>query len=143
MTKRLLLSCALLAAVACRSDKVTWRAHDVGPLAMEFPCDPKAVGTSVKCMRSDGAEYKVQIVEKNIPADEERSQMAEYAKAMPKGEVIDIEKFPLKWREVRQFDQYEAELYYLEGKEYTISVAFSSQKPPPQMGEFFSKVKVK
>jgi hypothetical protein len=143
MTKRLLLASALLALAACKPEKPVWKAHDAGPIALEFPCQPSTAAAVTKCMRPDGAEYSLATVEKGIPAEEELAQTVEYARAIPKGEVLEDSKFPVKWREIRQYGTLEAQVYYLAGKEYTVQVAYSSQQPPPQLGEFFSKVKVK
>jgi hypothetical protein len=143
MTQRLLLAAALLALAACKADKPVWKAHDAGPLSLEFPCEPATAAAVTKCMRPDGAEYAVAVVEKGIPAAEELAQISDYAKAIPKGEVLDVGQFPVKWREIRQYGTLEAAVYYLDGKEFTVSVAYSSNQAPPQLAEFFSKVKTK
>lgn len=143
MNQRLLLASALLALAACKADKPAWKAHDAGPLSLEFPCQPATAAAVTKCMRPDGTEYALAVVEKGIPAEEELAQISEYARAIPKGEVLDVAQFPVKWREIRQYGVLESHVYYLDGKELTVSVAYSSNQPPPQLAEFFSKVKAK
>jgi hypothetical protein len=136
-----LLVLAAAAAAACNS-KPTWRPHTAGPLAMEFPCEPAASAAVVKCMRPDGTEYALAIVEKTIAAEQELSEIAEYAKTLPKAEVFEASKFPLRWREVRQFRRLDSWLYYRDGKEYTATVNYSTDDLPATGAEFFSRIKV-
>lgn len=143
MTKPLLLAVFALSLSACPSSKVTWTTYDAGPLTLDFPCTPATAAAVTKCMRSDGAEYALEVVEKGIPAEEALAQIAEYAKAIPKGEVHDVSKFPVKWREVRQFGNFDFQVYYVDGKEYSVRVQYSAQQAPAAVAEFFSRVKVK
>ncbi len=143
MTKRLLLVVAGLALSACSEKKVSWTTYDAGPLLVDFPCTPVTAAAATKCMLSDGAEYKLDVVEKGLPLDQEFAQVTEYAKAIPKGELVDIEKWPVKWREVRQFGNFEFWMYYLDGKEYTLSVQYATLKAPPTAAEFFARAKPK
>ena len=140
MTRSILAGAFLLAA-AC-SSKPVWRPHAAGPISMEFPCEPTASGARVKCMRPDGAEYALAIVDKTIPAEQELSEIAEYAKTLPKAEVFEATRFPLRWREVRQFRRLDSWLYYRDGKEYTATVDYSTEQLPATGAEFFSKIKV-
>jgi hypothetical protein len=143
MTKYLLLAVSALAMSACPSSKVTWTTHDAGPITVDFPCTPSTAAAVTKCMRPDGAEYALEVVEKGLPADQELAQLAEYAKAIPKGEVQDVSQFPVKWREVRQFGTFDFQVYYLDGKEYSVRVQYSAEKAPATVGEFFTRPKVK
>jgi len=135
------LAAALLLA-AC-SGKPTWKPYTAGPIAMEFPCEPTSSGTVVKCMRPDGAEYALAVVDKTIPADQELKEIAEYAQTLPKAEVFEATKFPLRWREVRQFRRLDSWLYFRDGKEYTATVNYSTDDLPATGAEFFSRIAVK
>ncbi len=137
---RSLLAAALVLA-ACNT-KPTWRPHTAGPVTMEFPCQPTASAAVVKCMRPDGSEYALAIVEKTIPAEQELKETAEYAQTLPKAEVFEAAKFPLRWREVRQFRRLDSWLYYQDGKEYTATVNYSTDELPEAAKEFFSRIKV-
>lgn len=143
MTKHLLLAVAALAVSACSSKQVTWQTYDAGPLSLEFPCTPSTAAAVTKCMRPDGAEFAVEVVSKDLTPEQELAQLTEYAQAIPKGTVIDTSKFPVKWIEVRQFGTFEFQVYYAQGKEYSVRVQYSSQQRPAAAEEFFSKVKVK
>lgn len=130
------------AVAACKSDTVTWTAHDAGPLSLEYPCKPETSAAVTKCMRPDGTVYSLAVVEKGVSAEQALQDTVEYAKGLPKTTVL-TETFPVKFVEERQFGKLESAVYYLGGKEYTASVQYSSQQAPPQLQEFFSKVKVK
>jgi len=138
---RSLLVAALLLSAACNT-KPTWRPHTAGPIAMEFPCQPTASGAVVKCMRPDGAEYALAIVDKTIPADQELKEIAEYAQSLPKAEVFEATRYPLRWREVRQFRRLDSWLYYQDGKEYTATVNYSTDELPAAGAEFLSRIKI-
>lgn len=143
MTKRLLLAVAALALSACPAKQASWTPYDAGKLTLEFPCKPETASAVTKCMRPDGALYQVAIVDKGVPAEQALRDAAEYAKGLPKTEVLSADAFPVKWREVRQFGMLESACWYLDGKEYTVSVQYSSQQAPPELPDFFAKVKTK
>jgi hypothetical protein len=138
---RALLAAAFLSTLACNS-KPLWRSHTVGPIAMEFPCEPASSMATVKCMRPDGTLYAIAVVDKTIPAEQELKEIAEYAQTLPKAEVLEASRFPLRWREVRQFRRLDSWLYYRDGKEYTATVDYSTDALPATGSEFFSKIKV-
>ncbi len=143
MTKRLLLAVAGLALCACPAKKASWTPYDAGKLTLEFPCTPATAAAATKCMRPDGALYQLAVVEKNVSPEQALQDAAEYAKGLPKTEVLAADAFPVKWREVRQFGMLESACWYFDGKEYTVSVQYSTQQVPAPMAEFFSKVKTK
>lgn len=138
---RTLLAAAFLLATACDS-KPRWQPYSVGPIAMEFPCKPTQSQAVVKCMRSDGSEYALAVVDKAIPAEQELKEIAEYATTLPKAEVFEGTRYPLRWREVRQFRRLDSWLYYRDGKEYTATVNYSTDELPAAGAEFFSRIKV-
>lgn len=138
---RSVLAVAILAAAAC-SSKVTWREHKAGPVTLQFPCEPSSSGTVTKCMRSDGTEYGIAVTKRDVPAEQELKEMAEYASTLPKAEVFKGDAFPLRWREVRQFRRLDSWLYFKDGTEYTITVNYSTDELPPTAKEFFEKVAV-
>jgi hypothetical protein len=140
MTRTLLA--AALVLTACNT-KPTWRPHTVGPISMEFPCEPTTTSAKTKCMRPDGTEYALSVIEKTIPAEQELKETAEYARLLPKSEVFQDSSFPLRWREVRQFRRLDSWLYYREGKEFTATVDYSTDALPATGVEFFSKIQVK
>jgi hypothetical protein len=140
MTRTLLAAAFLLAA--CNT-KPTWHPHAVGPISMEFPCEPTTTAARTKCMRPDGTEYALTVVDKTIPVEQELKETAEYARQLPKSEVFEGSKFPLRWREVRQFRRLDSWLFYGDGKEYTATVDYSTDALPATGEEFFSRIKVK
>ncbi len=140
MTRTCLAAAALLTA-AC-SSKPTWQAYSEGPVSLEFPCKPEKSVAVAKCMRPDGTTYALAVVDKTIPADQELKDISEYAKTLPKAEVLADGKFPLRWREVRQFRRLDSWLYYRDGKEYTATVDYSTDELPEAAKEFFSRIKV-
>lgn len=142
MTRQLILSALLLPLVACGA-KPDWHKYEAGPVAMEFPCAPEQSAAVVKCMMSDGAKYTLATVDKGIPADQELAQVRQYVKGQPKTTVIDAEGFPVKWREIRQFRKLDSWLYYVDGKEYTFSVEFPTEKAPATAAEFFARIRIK
>jgi hypothetical protein len=140
---KVLLACAALAAAACDS-KPTWETRAVGALSLEFPCKPEESAAVVKCARSDGTEFSVATVDKGgLTTDQELAETKAYVEGMPKSELLEGAAFPLKWREVRTNLAYESWQWYVGGKEYTAKVAYTSEKPPPIVAEFFAKVKAK
>lgn len=141
--RSIVTAAALLALTACGEKKVTWTAHDAGTIVVEFPCSPKPSGVAVKCMRSDGSEYALRTVEKGLAPDAELAEARDYIREIPKGEVFDDAAFPLKWREVRQFTTIDFLMYYVDGKELTLSVAYPVSPAPIQTAEFFSRAKPK
>jgi hypothetical protein len=142
VTRQLVLYCLIVPGLACGA-KPDWHSYDVGPFTMEFPCAPEQSAAVVKCMMSDGAKYTLATVDKGIAADQELAQMRQYVKAQPKTTVIDVEGFPVKWREIRQFRKLDSWLYYVDGKEYTFSVEFPTEKAPPTAAKFFARIKAK
>ncbi len=140
MTRTLLAAALVLAA--CNT-KPTWRPYAAGPISMEFPCEPSTTSARTKCMRPDGTEYAFAVVDKDVPAEQELKETAEYARQLPKSEVFQDSKFPLRWREVRQFRRLDSWLYFRDGKEYTATVDYSTDALPATGEEFFSKIQVK
>jgi len=143
MTKRLLLAVAALALSACPGKQASWTPYDAGKLTLEFPCKPETAAAVTKCMRSDGTTYALAVVDKGVSPEQALQDAVEYAKGLPKTEVLAAEAFPVKWREVRQFGMLESATWYLDGKEYTVSVQYSSNNVPRDLAEFFTKVKTK
>jgi len=143
MTKPSLAAAALLLLAACSGSKPTWKEHDAGLLTLQFPCDPSSSGTVWKCMRPDGSEYALTTIEKGLTPEDQLAQARQYMEAIPKGEVFEEKGFPLRWREVRQFGKFDFVMYYQDGKELTLSVAYTTPAPPPEAAEFFARVKVK
>ena len=139
MTRSLLAAALVLAACT----KPTWHPHTVGPVSMEFPCEPSTTLARTKCMRPDGTEYAMAVVDKTIPTEQELKEVAEYARTLPKAEVFEDSKYPLRWREVRQFRRLDSWLTYRDGKEYTATVDYSTDALPAAGVEFFSKIQVK
>lgn len=142
MTRSVLAAAVLAAATACNSE-VVWREHTAGPVTVQFPCEPKASGTVVKCMRSDGAEYALAVTSRSVPAEQELQEMTQYAETLPKAEVLKKGAFPLRWREVRQFRRLDSWLYFEDGKEYTVTVNYSTDALPKTAEEFFGKLVLK
>ncbi len=135
-----LISAALFAVLLACSSKPTWTEHKNGPVTMQFPCKPETASAATKCMRSDGTLFKLDVVEKGITPDEELKQAKEYAEQMQNAQLIQLDQYPVKWRESRRTSMAEMWLFYKDGKEYTASVEYSSQQPPPEAAEFFSKI---
>jgi hypothetical protein len=146
MTK--LIPAALVAALLACSSKPTWTEYKSGPITMQFPCTPETAAAATKCMRSDGANYKLEVVDKAdaegkpLTPEAQLAQAKEYAEQMQNATLLQLDKFPVKWRESRRTTMAELWLFYKDGKEYTVSVEYSSQQPPPELAEFFSKVTV-
>jgi hypothetical protein len=134
---------ALMTLSACADRKPTWTAFDAGPLSIEFPCSPKKTDIGAKCMRSDGAEYALRTVQKDLTPEEQLAEARAYMHEIPKGEVLADGGFPLRWREVRQFFKLESVMYYEDGKEMTLSVQYNTQDPPKETDEFFARAKPK
>jgi len=144
MTKLRLPTVALLAGLAACSSKPTWQAHDVGALAVEFPCSPEESAAVVKCGRADGTEFQVAVVDKaGYTPEQQLAETRAYVEGMPKTQLIEGNAFPMKWIEVRTNLAYVNWQWFKDGKEYTARVAYTSQQPPPIVDEFFSRVKVK
>lgn len=136
-----LIPAALVALALACSSKPTWTEHKNGPITLQFPCGPETAATTTKCMRSDGTLFKVAIVDKGISPEEELAQAKEYAEQMQNAQLIQLDAYPVKWRESRRTTMIESWLYYKDGKEYVASVEYSSQQPPAEAAEFFSKIK--
>lgn len=138
---KLILAALFAVLLACNS-KPTWTEYKAGPLTVQFPCTPETAAAATKCMRSDGTLYKVDVVDKaSTSAADELKQAKEYAEQMQNAQLIQLDKFPVKWRESRRTSMAEMWLFYQDGKEYTVSAEYSSQQPPPEMAEFFTKIK--
>ncbi len=138
-----LIPAALFAVLLACSSKPTWTETKVGPLTVQFPCKPETAAAATKCMRSDGTLYKLDVVDKSadkISPEDELKISKEYAEQMQNAQLIQLDKFPVKWRESRRTSMAEMWLFYKDGKEYTVSAEYSSPQPPPEMAEFFSKV---
>lgn len=138
---RVILGALLALALAC-SSKPTWTEHASGPLKMQFPCTPSTSAAVTKCVRSDGTEYALAVVDKGISEAEELKQAKEYAEGIPNGELVRMDGYPLRWRESRRTVAMDNVLYYRGGKEYVVSVSYVTEKAPAIVQEFFDKVKV-
>jgi hypothetical protein len=137
-----LIPAVLFAALLACSGKPTWTEYKSGPVTVQFPCSPKTSSAVTKCLRSDGTEYSLAVVEKNISDEEELAQSKQYAENIPYGEVLKMDAFPLHWREGRRQVKADCMLWYKGGKEYVVTAAYTSDKPPDILQEFFAKVKV-
>jgi len=136
------LAAGLLLAIAC-SGKPSWKEYSSGAVTLQFPCNATVSAAVAKCLLSDGSEFALATVDKGIPAEQELTEMTEYVKGLPKSEILQGDGYPFKWREVRQFVKLDAWLWYVDGKEYTVSVTYASVDLPPLASDFFSRVKVK
>lgn len=137
---RLLPPILFLALAAC-SAKPTWHPQQVGPIALAFPCDPHQDAAVLKCTTPDGAVYALTTVDKRLSPGDELTQMREYLDTEPKVQVFAEQAFPVEWRENRQFAKLDSRLLYADGVEYTASVQFVTEQPPPAAAKFFSSVK--
>jgi hypothetical protein len=137
-----LIPATLLAALLACSGKPTWTEYKSGPVTMQFPCTPTTSASVTKCVRSDGTEFSLAVVKKDIPDQEELQQSKEYAEGIPNAQVLKADAFPVQWRESRRTGTIDAVLYYKGGVEYVVSVTYSSEQPPPIDAEFLGKVKV-
>ncbi len=145
---KLIPAAALLAAVLACNTKPTWTEYKSGPVTLQFPCSPSTAAAVTTCTRPDGTEYSLSVVEKKSDAgqpltdEEEIKQSKEYAENIPYGEVLKMDAFPLHWREGRRQVKADCMLWYKGGKEYVATVAYTTEKPPQTLQEFFDKVKV-
>lgn len=137
-----LIPAALLAALFACSSKPTWTEYKSGPVTMQFPCKVETNAAVTKCMRSDGTEFSLAVVDKGISPEEELKQAKEYAEQMPNAQLLQLDQYPVKWRESRRTTMAELWLYYKDGKEYVASVVYNSEKAPAEAAEFFSKYQV-
>jgi hypothetical protein len=137
-----LIPAALLALLFACNSKPTWTEHKNGPLTMQFPCSPSTAAAVTKCVRTDGTEYSLAVVDKGISDEEELKQSKEYAENIPYGELVKMDAFPLRWREGRRTVKMDSMLYYKGGKEYVVSIAYTTEKAPAIVDEFFGKVKM-
>jgi hypothetical protein len=141
MTK--LIPAALFASLLACNSKPSWTEYKAGPLTMQFPCSPSTASAVTKCVRPDGSEYAVAVVDKEGISDaEELKQSKEYAENIPYGTLVKMDEFPLRWRESRRTVIIDSTLYYKQGKEYVISVSYTTEKPPTITEEFLGKVKM-
>jgi hypothetical protein len=138
---KLLTPAALFVLLLACDSKPTWTEYKAGPITMQFPCSPSTSAAVTKCTRSDGTEYSLTVVDKGITDEEELKQMKEYAENIPYGELVQLEKFPIRWREGRRQTKMDSMLYYKGGKEYVVSLAYTTEKAPAIVEEFFSKAK--
>lgn len=138
-----LIPAALFAVLLACNSKPTWTEYKAGPVTMQFPCKPETAAAATKCMRSDGTLYKLDVVDKaGLSAEDDLKQALEYAEGIPNGQILQKDQFPVKWRESRRTQMAEIWLYYKDGKDYTLSVEYSSQQQPPEAAEFFAKAQV-
>ncbi len=140
--KKLTLAALLCSSLLACDSKPTWTEYKAGPLTMQFPCTPSTSAAVTKCTRPDGTEYALAVVEKGVSDEEEMKQSKEYAENIPYGELVQMDKFPLRWREGRRQTKVDSMLYYKGGKEYVVSIAYTTEKAPPIVDEYFGKVKV-
>ncbi len=143
-----LIPAALFAVLLACSSKPTWTEHKNGPISLQFPCKPETAAAATKCMRSDGTLFKLDVVDKvdgegkPITAEDELKTAKEYAEQMQNAQLIQLDKYPVKWKESRRTTMAEMWLFYKDGKEYTVSVEHSSQQAPAEAAEFFSKIQM-
>ncbi len=138
---KVILGALLALALACNS-KPSWTEYASGPLKMQFPCTPNTSAAVTKCLRSDGTEYALAVVDKGISDADELKQAKEYAEAIPNGELVKMDAYPLRWRESRRTVAVDNVLYYKGGKGYVVSVSYTTEKAPAIVQEFFDKVKM-
>ncbi len=141
MSKLTAAAVLALAAVAC-SSKPTWTEYKNGPITVQFPCAPETAAAATKCMRSDGTVYKLDVVDKSMSAEDALKEAKDYAEQAQKAELLQTDKYPVKWREARRSTGVESWLYFKDNKEYTVSVEWSTQAEPAEAAEFFSKVQM-
>ena len=141
MSKLIVAVAAMSAVLAC-SSKPTWRDQKVGPLALQFPCEPQSSGSVVKCSLSDGTEFSVTTIEKKLSDAEEIAQTRQYVEGIPNSQLLKGDAFPLQWRESRRTVIFDGTLYYVKGIEYVVGVSYTTTSAPPIAAEFVSKVKV-
>ncbi len=145
MSKLMYLAVFAVALAGC-SSKPTWTEYKEGPVSLQFPCKPQKVANTnvVKCTTTDGSEWRLESVDKGSDSTPEKSlaEAREYADQIPNGEIINVDGFPVRWRETRRTTKVEAWLYYKDGWDYTAAVSYSTPEPPALGPEFFSKVKV-
>lgn len=149
MSKMISLAVLALAAAACAS-RASWTEYKKGPVTMSFPCKPTEVPNTytVKCTTSDGSEWRLEGVDKGPDATPEKSlaEAKEYVDQIPNGEIIQVNAYPVKWRESRRTAKVEAWMVFNKGSEtgweYTALVSYSTPQQPAMSAEFFSKFKV-
>lgn len=143
-----LIPAALFAVLLACSSKPTWTEYKAGPITMQFPCKPETAAAATKCMRSDGTLFKLDVVDKvnaegkPITPEEELTTAKEYAEQMQNAQLMQLDKYPVKWRESRRTTMAEMWLFFKDGKEYTASVEYSSQQPPAEAADFFAKIQM-
>jgi hypothetical protein len=148
MSKLIPLAALSLVLAAC-SSKPSWAEYKDGPVTLQFPCKPEKVSNTntTKCTTSDGSEWRLAAVDKNVEGEKPTpeailAEAKDYADQIPNGEIIQVNAFPVKWRESRRTNKVESWMYYKDGWEYTASVTYNTEQPPASASEFFAKVKM-
>jgi hypothetical protein len=136
-----ILSIAGLALLAGCSPKPEWQEQDVDGLKVTFPCKPSKAAATTKCGLSDGTNFAVAVVEKELTPEQQLAETKQYVEQLPQTEVIKLDAFPLKWRETRRSVKADVVQYYIGKKEYTLTVDYTTTETPATAAEFFSKVK--
>ena len=139
--RKLIVSLATLTALAGCSSKPNWQEQKVGALTVTFPCKAEQAAATTKCGLSDGTNFAVAVVDKELTPEQQIAETKEYVEQLPNTDVIKIDAFPLRWRERRRAEVREAQQYYFDKKEYTLTVDYNSTTAPATVEEFFSKVK--
>jgi len=139
--RTLLLSLAALTALAGCNSKPDWQEQKVGVLTVTFPCKPAQFAATTKCGLSDGTNFAIAVVEKELTPDQQLAETKQYVEQLPQTEVIKIDGFPLKWRETRRSQKADMVQYYFDKKEYTLTVDYTTSDVPAIAAEFFGKVK--
>jgi uncharacterized protein YceK len=139
--RTLILSLAALITLAGCSSKPDWQEQKVGALTVTFPCKPAQFAATTKCGMSDGTNFSIAVVDKELTPEQQLAETKQYVEQLPQTEVLKIDAFPLKWRETRRSQKADVAQYYFDKKEYTLTVDYTTTEAPPIGAEFFGKVK--
>lgn len=139
--RKIMLSLVGLALLAGCSSKPDWQEHKVDALTVTFPCKPEKAAATTKCGLSDGTNFAVAVVDKDLTPEQQLAETKQYVEQLPQTETLKIDAFPLKWRETRRSQKADVVQYYIDKKEYTLTVDYTTTETPATAGEFFAKVK--
>jgi hypothetical protein len=139
--RKLIVSLAALTTLAGCSSKPSWQEHKVGALSVTFPCPPEQSAATTKCGLSDGTNFAVAVVDKELTPEQQLAETKQYVEQLPNTDVVKLDAFPLRWRERRRAEVREALQYYIDKKEYTLTVDYTTTAAPATVEEFFGKVK--
>jgi hypothetical protein len=83
----------------------------------------------------------VAVVDKDLTPEQQLAQTKEYVEQLPNTEVVKIDAFPLRWRETRRSQKADVAQYYIDKREYTLTVDYTTTAAPAVAADFFAKVK--